>query len=105
MNSLKGVIVRFELLDDNDNIINVIAEKTFPNASFISCLGHLNPRFTRYSCFDKDVNEYVYKQHHVNNLKYNYADYEKSPNVRQAFYNTDNNLIYTVDEVKEEMSL
>ena len=28
-----------------------------------------------------------------------YEDLENAPNVRQAFYNTDNDLIYTVDEV------
>ena len=32
----KGVIVRFELLEDNDNVINAIAEKTFPDATFQS---------------------------------------------------------------------
>lgn len=103
--NLKGVIVRFELLDDDDNIISVIAEQTFPDAIFKSWPDHYNPRFTKYGCFDTDVSEYVYKQHEINDSKYNYADWENAPNVRQAFYNTDNDLIYTVDEVEYEMGL
>ena len=55
-----GVIVRFELLDVNDNIINVIAEKTFPNAVFKSWRDPLMPRFNKYVCFDADVSKYVY---------------------------------------------
>ena len=102
--NLKGVIVRFEVLDD-DNIINVIAEQTFPNAIFKSWTEPANPRFIRYCCFDRDVSEYVYKQHRINDLKYNYTDWENSPDVRQAFYNIDNELIYTVDEVEYEMDL
>ena len=100
-----GVIVRFELLDNDDNIINVIAEKTFPNAVFKSWLEPFNPRFTKYGCFDTYVSEYVYEQHQINDSKYNYADWENAPNVRQAFYNTDNILMYTVDEVEYEMEL
>ena len=101
----KGVIVRFEILDDDDNIINVIAEQTFPDAVFKSWPEPYNPRFTKYGCFDKDVSEYVYKQHEINDLKFNYEDWENSPNVRQAFYNIDNDLMYTVDEVEYEMGL
>ena len=100
-----GVIVRFELLDVDDNVINVIAEKTFPNAVFKSWTEPFNPRFNKYGCFDTDVSEYVYEQHQINDSKYNYVDWEKAPNVRQAFYNTDNELIYTVDEVEYEMEL
>ena len=44
----KGVIVRFEILDDNDNIINVIAEQTFPDAVFNSWSEPLNKRFVKY---------------------------------------------------------
>ena len=99
----KGVIVRFELLDDDDNIVNVIAEQAFPNATFKSLRDHLTPRFTKYGCFDTDVSEYVYKQHQINDSKYNYADWENAPDIRQAFYNIDNELMYTVDEVEYEM--
>lgn len=101
----KGVIVRFELLDYNDNIINIIAEQTFPNATFKSWRDPLTPRINKYGCFDRDVSEYVYKRHQINDSKYNYADWENAPNVRQAFYNTDNDLMYTVDEVEYEMGL
>ena len=101
----KGVIVRFEILDDDDNIVEVIAEQFFPNAVFNSSPIPYNPRFLRYCCFDKDVSEYVFKQHSINDSKYHYVDYENSPNVRQAFYNTNNDLMYTVDEVEYEMSL
>ena len=101
----KGVIVRFEILDDNGNIIKVIAEQTFPNSTFSSWSESLNLRFIRHECFDKDVSEYVFKQHQENNLKYNYADWENSPNVIQAFYNIDNVLMYTVNEVEYEMNL
>ena len=101
----KGVIVRFEILDDNDNVINVISEQAFPNATFNSWREPLSPRFTKYGCFDRDVNEYVYKQHQINDLKFNYADWENSPNVIQAFYNIDNVLMYTVNEVEYEMNL
>ena len=101
----KGVIVRFELLEDNVNVINVIAEKTFPDATFQSWPEPFNPRFIRYGCFDTDVSEYVYNQHQINDSKYNYADWENAPNVRQAFYNIDNELMYTVDEVEYEMEL
>ena len=100
-----GVIVRFEILDDNDNVTNVIAEKVFPNATFNSWHEPLTPKFTKYSCFDRDVNEYVYKQHQINDLKFNYADWVNSPNVIQAFYNIDNILMYTVNEVEYEMNL
>ena len=100
-----GVIVRFELLDNDDNIVNVIAEKIFPNAVFKSWPEPFNPRFTNYGCFDTYVSEYVYEQHQINDSKYNYADWENAPNVRQAFYNTDNILMYTVDEVEYEMEL
>ena len=103
--NLKGVIVRFEMLDDNDNIINVIAEQTFLDAVFKSWRDPLMPRFNKYGCFDTDVSEYVYEQHQSNDLKYNYADWENVPNVRQAFYNTDGDLMYTVDEVEYEMEL
>ena len=41
----------------------------------------------------------------MNDSKYNYAYWENAPNVRQAFYNTDNELMYTVDEVEYEMEL
>ena len=105
MKNQKGVIVRFEILDDNDNIINVIAEQTFPDASFDSWVDHWNPRFAHYRCFDREVSEYVFKQHSINDFKYNYVDWENSPNVRQAFYNTNNDLMYTVDEVEYEMNL
>ena len=105
MKKQKGVIVRFEILDDNDNIVNVIAEQTFPDASFDSCADNWNPRFVHYRCFDKEVSEYVFKQHSINDFKYNYADWENSPNIRQAFYSADNKLIYTVDEVEYEMNL
>ena len=105
MKNQKGVIVRFEILDDNDNIVNVIAEQTFPDASFDSLVDHWNQRFVNYRCFDKEVSEYVFKQHSINDFKYNYVDYENSPNVRQAFYNTNNDLMYTVDEVEYEMNL
>lgn len=101
----KGVVVRFELLDIDDNIVNVIAEKTFPDAVFKSWRDPLFPRFNKYGCFDTDVSEYVYEQHQTNDSKYNYRDWENSPNVRQAFYNTDGNLMYTVDEVEYEMGL
>ena len=101
----KGVVVRFELLEDNVNVINVIAEKTFPDAVFKSWRDPLFPRFNKYGCFDTDVSKYVYEQHQINDLKYNYADQENAPNVRQAFYNTDNELMYTVDEVEYEMGL
>ena len=101
----KGVIVRFEILDDNDNIINVIAEQTFPDAVFNSWSDPLNKRFIKYRCFDENVSEYVFKQHSINDFKYNYVDWENSPNIRQAFYSTDNELIYTVDEVEYEMKL
>ena len=101
----KGVIVRFELLDNDDNIVNVIAEKTFLGATSKSWQDPLIPRFNKYGCFDADVNEYVYEQHQINDSKYNYADWENTPNVRQAFYNTDNELMYTVDEVEYEMGL
>ena len=101
----KGVIVRFELLDNDDNIVNVIAEKTFPDATFKSWRDPLTPRFTNYGCFDRDVSEYVYKQHQINDSKFNYADWENAPNVIQAFYNTDNDLMYTVNEVEYEMGL
>ena len=40
-----------------------------------------------------------------NDSKFNYADWGNAPNVRQAFYNTDNELMYTVDEVEYEMGL
>lgn len=96
---LKGVIVRFELLDEETNIINIIAEQTFPNAIFKHWTELRNPYLTPYYCFDKDVREYVRKQHRINDLQFNYEDWENAPNVRQAFYNTDNDLIYTVDEV------
>lgn len=101
----KGVIVKFEILDDNDNIINIIAEQIFPDAIFDSLPDSWNPIFTKYRCFDKNVSEYVYKQHNINDLKFNYADWENSPNVRQAFYNLDNHLMYTVNEVEYEMNL
>lgn len=101
----KGVVVRFELLDIDDNIVNVIAEKTFPDAVFKSWRDPLFPRFNKYGCFDTDVSEYVYEQHQTNDSKYNYTDWENSPNVRQAFYNTDGDLMYTVDEVEYEMGL
>lgn len=103
--NLKGVIVRFELLDIDDNIVNVIAEQTFPNATFKSWRDPLFPRFNKYGCFDTDVSEYVYEQHQINDSKYNYADWENAHNVRQAFYNTNNELMYTVDEVEYEMGL
>lgn len=96
---LKGVIVRFELLDEEANIINIIAEQTFPNAIFKHWTELHNPSLTNYYCFDKDVREYVCKQHRLNDLQFNYEDWENVPNVRQAFYNLDNDLIYTVDEV------
>ena len=63
---LKGVIVRFELLNEEANIINIIAEQTFPNASFKSWTELCNPYLTPYCCFDKDVIEYVRKQHRIN---------------------------------------
>lgn len=100
-----GVIVRFELLDNDDNVINVIAEQTFLYAVFKSWRDPLFPRFNKYGCFDTDVSEYVYEQHQINDSKYNYVDWENAPNVRQAFYNTDNELMYTVDEVEYEMEL
>ena len=105
MKNQKGVIVRFEILDDNNNIVNVIAEQTFSDASFDSWVDNWNSRFVHYRCFDKNVSEYVFKQHSINDFKYNYVDYENSPNVRQAFYNTNNDLMYTVDEVEYEMNL
>ena len=71
----KGVIVKFELLDD-DNIVNVIAEQTFLDATFKSYQDPLTPRITNYWCFDTDVSEYVYKQHQINDSKFNYADWE-----------------------------
>ena len=101
----KGVIVRFEMLDNDDNIVNVIAEETFPAATFKSYQEPLTPRITNYWCFDTDVSEYVYKQHQINDSKFKYADWENAPNVRQAFYNTDNELMYTVNEVEYEMGL
>ena len=100
----KGVIVKFELLDD-DNIVNVIAEQTFLDATFKSWRDPLTPRFTNYCCFDRDVSEYVYKQHQINDSKFNYADWENAPNVRQAFYNIHNELMYTVDEAEYAMEL
>ena len=89
----------------DDNIVNVIAEKTFPDATFQSWPEPFNPRFTKYGCFDTDVSEYVYKQHQINDSKYNYEDWENAPNIRQAFYNTDNELMYTVDEAEYVMGL
>lgn len=65
---LKGVIVRFELLDEEANIINIISEQTFPNATFKSWAELRNPYLTPYYCFDKDVREYVRKQHRINDL-------------------------------------
>ena len=56
-----GVIVRFELLDVDDNIVNVIAEKTFPDAVFKSWRDPLFPRFNKYGCFDRDVSEHLRK--------------------------------------------
>ena len=52
-----------------------------------------------------NVSQYVVKQHSINDLKDNYVDWENSPNIRQAFYNTNNDLMYTVDEVEYEMNL
>ena len=72
----KGVIVRFELLDDDENIVNVIAEQTFLDATFKSWREPLTPRFNKYGCFDTVVSEYVYKQHQINDSKFNYADWE-----------------------------
>lgn len=44
----KGVIVRFELLDNDDNIVNVIAEQTFPSLS-VSSMQH-SYSFSIYCC-------------------------------------------------------
>ena len=101
----KGVIVRFKLLGNDDNVINVLAEQTIPDAVFKSWIEPFNPRFVKYGCFDTDVSEYVYEQYQINDSKYNYADWKNAPNVIQTFYNTDNELMYTVDEVEYEMEL
>ena len=103
--NIKGVIVKFEILDDYDNVIKVIAEKSFPNVSFDSWKDHWNPRFIHYRCFNKEVSEYVQKQHDINDLQFHYEDWENSPNVVQSFYNIDGELMYTVDEVDYEMNI
>ena len=87
----KGVIVRFEILDVNDNVTNIISEQAFPNAVFNSWREPLNPRFTKYGCFDRDVNEYVYKQHQINDLKFNFSfifvsSFSSSPLFRFNFF-------------------
>ena len=70
----KGVIVRFEILDDDDNIINVIAEQTFPDAVFNSWSDPLNKRFIKYRCFDENLSEYLFQQHNIYDFKYNYVE-------------------------------
>jgi len=100
-----GVTVRFELLDEDFNIVEVLCEKTFPDADFDCKSSWLNPNIKYYHCWDKEVNDYVEDQHGKFNLKYDYVDWENAPIVRQAYYNVDGELLYTVDEVDHEMNL
>jgi len=100
-----GVTVRFELLDEDFNIVEVLCEKSFPDADFTCRPAQFNPNIKHYHCWDKEVNNYVEEQHGGFNLKYHYADWENAPIVRQAYYNIDGELLYTVDEVDHEMNL
>lgn len=105
LKNTQGVTVKFEELDDNDNIIRILSEKTFPDAKFSSWMSPGYNLFLKYRCFDKDVIDYVYHQHCMNNQKYDYSNWEEAPNIRQAFYNADGELMYTDDEVDYEMNL
>lgn len=105
MKNSKGVIVKFELLDEDDNVMDVIAERSFPNAVFSSWNDSWNPRLTHQCCFDKEVGKYVHEQHLVNDVKYDYCNWEEAPNIRQAFYDINNKLVYSVDEVEYAMNL
>lgn len=102
--NIKGVVVKFEMLDNYGNVVKVIAEQFFPNAYFDSWEDSWHPKFIHYHCFDKEVMEYVQKQHDINNSKFNYEDFENSPGIVQSFYNIDGELMYTVDEVDYEMN-
>lgn len=102
--NIKGVVVKFELLDAYGDDVKIITEQFFPNACFDSWEDSWNPKFIHYHCFDKEVMEYVQKQHDINNSQFNYEDFENSPDVVQSFYNIDGELMYTVDEVDYEMN-
>lgn len=102
--SLDGVTVKFERCTDKFKVIEVVAEKSFPDAKF-GWYRDLDTNETCYVCKDRRVKDYVLEQHMVNREKYGYDDLETAPNMRQAFYNAKNELLYTVDEIEYDFTL
>lgn len=99
---LNGVTVKFELLDDDGNVVEVLAEKEFPDAKFSPWATF---HIMNYRVFDKEVGDWVYDKHNELNRKYDYIDYDNCPDVRQAFYNNQGKLLYWESEVEYEYNL
>lgn len=100
--SLEGVIVRFERLNSNGGVAEVLAEKTFPDVKFKWYTDEDDRRVYNYICLDDKVRKYVDYQHILLDRKYDYADWENAPAVMQAFYNKKKENMYYVDDTSYE---